>query len=84
MKAGNAYMAEIITVCSDRRGIFSDISRACEDQDVKLEGVNTNAGKDGSLHVTLTLMLSDTQKMQRVLRSLRNVEGVSHVYRARS
>lgn len=84
MKDGNAYMAEIITVCSDRRGIFSDISRACEDQDVKLEGVNTNAGKDGSLHVTLTLMLSDTQKMQRVLRSLRNVEGVSHVYRARS
>ena len=84
MKLGNEYTAEIVVQCSDRRGIFSDISRACEDQDIKLEGVNTKATHDDTLNITLTLMISGTQQLQRVLRTLRNVEGVTHVFRARS
>ena len=84
MKIGNEYAAEIVVQCSMRKGIFSDISRACEDQDIKLEGVNTKASRDETMDVTLTLMLSGTQQLQRILRALRNVEGVEHVFRARS
>ena len=44
----------------------------------------TKSGKDGSLTMTITLSISSTQEMQKVLRNLRNIEGVLHVYRAKS
>ena len=62
----------------------SAISRACDDQDVMIEGVNTTHEKKGDMLITLTLMLNSTQQLQKILRTLRNVEGVTHVFRARS
>lgn len=84
LKVGKSYAADICIVSADRKGIFSDISRACEDMDVHISGVNAKSGKDETVHITLTLSISSTQQMQRVLRTLRNVQGVSNVYRARS
>ena len=63
---------------------MTDISRVCEDMDIHLSGVNAKSGKDGSLAMTLTLSISSTQEMQKVLRNLRNIEGVHNVYRAKS
>ncbi|MGN0659827.1 MAG: RelA/SpoT family protein [Emergencia sp.] len=84
LKVGKSYAADICIVSADRKGIFSDISRACEDMDVHISGVNAKSGRDETIHITLTLSISSTQQMQRVLRTLRNVPGVSNVYRARS
>ena len=84
LKVGKEYDAEIILNGIDRRGLFSDISRACEDMDVDLTGVNAKATKDGDATMTLTVKISSTQQMQKVLRTLRNIEGVTSVYRARS
>ncbi len=84
LKVGKSYAADVCIVSVDRKGIFSDISRACEDMDVHISGVNAKSGKDATVHITLTLSISSTQQMQRVLRTLRNVQGVSNVYRARS
>lgn len=84
LKAGKSYDAEICIVGSDRKGILADISRACEDMDIHLSGVNAKAGKDGNLTMTITLSISSTQEMQKVLRNLRNIEGVTHVYRAKA
>ena len=52
--------------------------------DVHIAGVNSKVDKDGMIHMTLTLSLTSTQQMQKMLRALRNVEGVESVYRARS
>ena len=84
LKVGKEYDAEIILNGIDRRGLFSDISRACEDMDVDLTGVNAKATRDGDATMTLTVKISSTQQMQKVLRTLRNIEGVTSVYRARS
>lgn len=84
LKAGESYDAEICIVGSDRKGILSDISRACEDMDIHLSGVNAKTGRDGSLTMTITLSISSTQEMQKVLRNLRNIEGVTQVYRAKA
>ena len=64
--------------------MLSDISRVCEDMDIHLSGVNAKSGRDGSLTMTITLSISSTQEMQKVQRSLRNIEGVLQVYRAKS
>lgn len=84
LKAGKSYDAEICIVGSDRKGILSDISRACEDMDIHLSEVNAKTGRDGSLTMTITLSISSTQEMQKVLRNLRNIEGVTQVYRAKA
>ena len=84
LKIGKSYKADICIVSEDRKGIFSDISRTCEDMDVHISGVNAKSGRDETINITLTLSISSTQQMQKVLRTLRNVPGVSNVYRARS
>lgn len=84
LKDGKSYAADICIVCADRRGIFSDISRACEDHDVRIEGVNAKSNKNETLNITLTLMLVSTQQLQKIKRTLRNVSGVMSVYRAKS
>lgn len=84
LKAGKSYNADICIIGNDRKGILSDISRVCEDMDIHLSGVNAKSGRDGSLTMTITLSISSTQEMQKVLRSLRNISGVTQVYRAKS
>ena len=83
-KVGKSYDAEICIEGSDRKGILSDISRVCEDMDIHLSGVNAKTGKDGSLSMTITLSISSTQEMQKVFRNLRNIDGITHVFRAKS
>lgn len=83
LKVGKSYDADICIVGSDRKGILSDISKTCEDMDIHLSGVNAKTGRDGNLTMTITLSISSTQEMQKVLRNLRNIEGVTHVYRAK-
>lgn len=84
LKTGKSYNADICIVTVDRKRMFSDISKACEDMDVHISGVNAKSGKDGAVHIILTLSISSTQQMQKVLRTLRNVEGVTDVYRQKS
>ena len=84
LEVGKCYNADMCIVGNDREGMLSDISRVCEDMDIHLSGVNAKSGKDGSLTMTITLSISSTQEMQKVLRNLRNIEGVLHVYRAKS
>ena len=84
LKVGKSYDADVCILGSDRRGIFSDISKVCEDMDVNLVGVNAKSSKDGSMTMTITLSISSTQEMQKVLRNMRNIEGVTQVYRAKS
>lgn len=84
LKMGKSYDAEICIEGSDRKEVLSDISRVCEDMNIHLTGVNAKTGRDGSMSMTITLSISSTQEMQKVFRSLRNIEGITQVYRAKS
>ncbi len=84
LKLGKSYNADICIIGNDRKGMLSDISRVCEDMEIHLSGVNAKSGKDGSMTMTISLSISSTQEMQKVLRTLRNIAGVTNVYRAKS
>ena len=84
LEEGKAYEASITITGTDRKGILSDISKICENMDIHLTGVNARAGQDGSMSMTIQLSISSTQEMDRILRALKNIEGVSNVFRARS
>ena len=84
LKAGKSYEATINIIGSDRRGLLSDISKVCDNMDVNLSGVNARTGKDGAMNMTIQLEISSIQEMDRILRALRNIAGITNVYRARS
>jgi guanosine-3',5'-bis(diphosphate) 3'-pyrophosphohydrolase len=81
-KGDMAYDTDINILAEDRKGLFSDISRVCEDMDVHIAGVNAKSARDGVVNITMTLSISNTGQIEKVLRSLRNVPGVADVYRA--
>ena len=83
LTVGKSYNADICLVCSNRKGMLSDISKVCDDHDVKIMGINAKTGDDGSATINLTIAIGSTQQMQRILRAFRNIEDVLNVYRAR-
>lgn len=82
VKRGLSYDADIQILSEDRKGLFSDLSKACEDMNVHITGVNAKSDKDKLAHITLTLSISNTNQMEKVLARLRMVEGVQDVYRS--
>jgi GTP diphosphokinase / guanosine-3',5'-bis(diphosphate) 3'-diphosphatase len=79
-----SYNADITVIAEDRKGLFSDISKVCENMDVHISGVNAKSSKEKTIHIVLTLSISNTAQMKKILRTLHGVPGVSEVYRAKS
>lgn len=83
-KVGQTYYADINISGIDRKGLFSDISKVCEDMDVRLVGVNMKPVDNEYVNVTITVAITGTHQIQRLLILLRNVSGIDKVYRAKS
>ncbi len=81
-KENMSYDTDINILAEDRKGLFSDLSRVCEDMDVHIAGVNAKSARDGIVNITMTLSISNTGQIEKILRSLRSVQGVADVYRA--
>lgn len=77
-----SYDAEIHILAEDRKGLFSEISRVCEDMDVHITGVNAKSSKENIANITMTISLSNTGQLEKVIRQLRSVGGVADVYRS--
>lgn len=78
---GKSYNVDITLITSDRKGIFSEISKVCEDMDIHIAGVNAKPFGDDTLKITLTLSITSTQHMQKIQRVMRNIYGMISVYR---
>lgn len=83
-KQNKSYNADVTIIADDRKGLFSDLSRVCEDMDVHITGVNAKSSKEQVVTITMTLSISNKSQMEKILRSLKNVAGVNDVYRAKT
>lgn len=83
-KDKGTYNVNVCIIAVDRKGIFSDISRACEDLDIHLSGVNAKENKDATVNITLTLSISNNRHMEKIKSTFKMVEGVIEVYRTKS
>jgi GTP pyrophosphokinase len=77
------YNADISIIANDRKGLFSDISRACVDMDVNIAGVNLKTNEDNTVNIALTLSVAHAAEMAKILRTLGQIESVFEVYRTR-
>ncbi len=76
------YNSTIALLAKDQKGIFSDISKICEDMDVHIAGLNARAGRDETIRMDLTLSIHDRAQVEKICRSLRNVPGIMDAYRS--
>ncbi len=83
-KVGQTYYADITICCIDRKGMFSDISKVCEDMDVRLAGVNMRPEDVEYVSLSITVAIAGIHQIQRLLIALRNIPGVDKVYRTKS
>lgn len=77
-----SYDADISIIADDRKGLFSDLSKACEDMNVHIVGVNFRSNREGVVHVVMTLSLSNVGELEMILRKLKNISGVIEAGRA--
>ncbi len=83
-KPNKSYNADVTILADDRKGLFSELSRVCEDMDVHIAGVNAKSSREQAVTITMTLSISNKSQMEKILRSLKNVQGVNDVYRAKT
>jgi len=76
-----SYNADISIIANDRKGLFSDISKACLDLDVNIAGVNLKTNSDYTVSIAMTLTISSASEMNKILRTLRGIQSVLEVYR---
>ncbi len=73
------YPMDVLIEASDRQGLLRDISEVLARQRVNVTGVNTRSVKDGAggtAWMTFTVEVSDTRRLQQVLREVAEVPGV--------
>ncbi len=78
-----SYNASLIIVAEDRKGLFSDISKKCDDMNINITGVNAKSGKDQLVNILLTISISDRSEMEKVLMNFRALPSVVDVRRSR-
>ena len=75
------YYADIQVVSTERKGLFKELSKVCDDNDLEVVGLNLTPGEPGTTNTLLTVEITDMHQIQRLLTGLRQVEGVIKVYR---
>ena len=78
-----SFNAEISLIAKDQKGMLSNISKVCEDMDVRIAGLNAKADKDETVRINLTLAIQDKIQMEKICRSLKNVPGIMEAYRTK-
>lgn len=81
-KEDQDYDVDIQILADDRKGLFADLSRACEEMDINISGVNFKSTKENIASIIMTIRLSNIGQLEKALRQLKNVPDVIDVHRA--
>jgi GTP pyrophosphokinase len=79
----STYNADIYIIANDRKGLFSDIARACSDMDVNIAGVNIKTTEENMAYITMTLLVTHVTETAKILRTLGQIESVIEINRTR-
>lgn len=83
-RQNKSYNTDVTIIADDRKGLFSDLSRICEDMDVHITGVNAKSSKEQIVTIIMSLSISNKSQMEKVFRSLKSVSGVTDVFRTKT
>jgi GTP pyrophosphokinase len=75
------YTVRLRISVADRRGILADVSSRVADIDTNIKEIEATADADRQGLIRMTLEISDVKHLDRVVKAIRNVEGVQAVER---
>ena len=76
-----SYEADITIIAEDRKGMFADISKVCDNADTDITGVNAKTDTDGNAEISLTIVISNIGQIGKLMLAMKSIEGVYEVYR---
>lgn len=78
-----AYNADITVLANDRIGLFMEVSNAIGDLKIPLKSINARTTRDQVAIMNLTVELTDTDKLDLLIKRLKKTSGVFEVTRNR-
>jgi GTP pyrophosphokinase len=77
-----SYTVRLRISVEDRRGILADVSSRIADIETNIKDVEATVGVDQRGSIRMTVEIADLKHLERVMRSIRSVDGVLAVERA--
>jgi guanosine-3',5'-bis(diphosphate) 3'-pyrophosphohydrolase len=76
------YTVRLTMQVEDRRGILADVSSTIADINTNITNVEATTGEDSRGRIDVTVEITDLKHLQKIMKSLRAVDGVLDVARA--
>jgi len=76
------YTVRLTMQVEDRKGMLAEISAKVSDINTNITNMEARTGDDQQARIDMTVEISDVKHLQKVIKSLRSVEGVLDVERA--
>ena len=75
------YFVDLQLSGVDRKGLFKDISKLCDDNDIDVAGLNMIPAEPGRTEIVINVGITGMNQMQKLLIALRQIEGIDRVFR---
>ena len=79
---GSPYTVRLRISVEDRRGILADVSSRIAKINTNIRDVEATVGADSRGSIRMTVEINDVKHLEKVMKSIKNIEGVLAVERS--
>ena len=76
-----SYQAELAIKAYDRTSLLFEITNVISEAKVPLKAINARTNKDNIAIMNITLEISDTEQLEKIIKNIRKIEGLFEVSR---
>ena len=78
-----SYLSDIQILANDRTGFLAEVTNCIAEAKIPLKGMNARTTKEKVVVINLTLEISNTEQLDKIIKKLRKLGGVFEVNRSR-
>ena len=78
-----SYLADITLKANDRPGLIVEITNAIGESRIPLRAINARTAKDMSSLMHMTLEITDTDQLDRIISKMKRIKGVLEITRSK-
>ncbi|NLL04453.1 MAG: bifunctional (p)ppGpp synthetase/guanosine-3',5'-bis(diphosphate) 3'-pyrophosphohydrolase [Clostridiaceae bacterium] len=78
-----SYSAEVKVLANDRTALLMEITNVIGESKIPLKAINARTTKDHVAVMNLTMEITDTEQLEKIIKKLNRVEGVFEVTRSK-
>ncbi|MDK2798464.1 MAG: diphosphokinase / guanosine-3,5-bis(diphosphate) 3-diphosphatase [Clostridiales bacterium] len=78
-----SYLSDVQILANDRGGLLVEVTNSVADSKIPLKAMNARTSKEKIVIINLTLEITDTEQLDKIIKKLRKINGVFGVNRSR-